>query len=117
VTLHSPGTAASSGNNSAGSGKIIDLPRGGLNKIGAQPNSKLGGETARLDDRSAKSFQPIHVNQQPGGLSRSNIATPPKFRQELGLTHGASDLRMASTQFHGAAVQPQAGSGGKFGRW
>ena len=117
VTLHSPGTAASSGNNNAGSGKIVDLPRGGLNKIGAQPNSKLGGETARLDDRSAKSFQPIHVNQQPGGLSRANIATPPKFRQELGLTNGGSDLRMASTQFHGAAVQPQAGSGGKFGRW
>jgi hypothetical protein len=117
VTLHSPGTTASSGNNSAGSGKIIELPRGGLNKAGAQQNSKLGGEITRLDDRSAKSLPQIHVNQQPGGISRSNIATPPKFRQELGVTNTGNNLRMASTQFHAPAFQSQARSGGKFGRW
>ncbi len=119
VTLHSPGTTASSGNNSAGSGKIIDLPRGGLNKAGAQQNSKFGGELTRLDDRPAKSFSPIHVNQQPGGISRSNIATPPKFRQEPGVTNGGNNLRMASTQFHAPAFQSQgrSGGGGKFGRW
>jgi hypothetical protein len=117
VTLHSPGTTASSGNNSAGSGKIIELPGGGLNKTGAPQNSKLGGEITRLDDRSAKSLPQIHVNQQPGGISRSNIATPPKFRQELGVTNTGNNLRMASTQFHAPAFQSQARSGGKFGRW
>ena len=86
VTLHSPGTTASSGNNSAGSGKIIDLPRGGLNKTGAQQNSKLGGEITRFDARPAKPLSQIHVNQQPTGISRSNIGTPPKFRQEFGNT-------------------------------
>jgi hypothetical protein len=120
VTLHSPGTTASSANNSAGSGKIIELPRGGLNKTGAQQNSKLGGGITRFDDRSAKSLPQIHGNQQLGGISRSNIATPPKFRQQLGVTNAGSNVRMASTQFHGPAFQSQArsgGSGGKFGRW
>ncbi len=120
VTLHSPGTIASSGNNSAGSGKIIDLPRGGLNKLDAPQNSKLGGGITRFDDRPAKSFPLIHGNQRLGGISRSNIVTPPKFRQQLGVTNAGSNQRFASTQFHGPAFQSQGrsgGFGGKFGRW
>jgi hypothetical protein len=119
VTLHSPGTTASSGNNGAGSGKILELPRGGLNKIGTQQNTKLGGGITRFDDRSAKKLPQIRVNQQPSGISRTNIATPPKFRQPLGITNAGSNQRFASTQFHGPAFQSQArsgGFGGRFGR-
>jgi hypothetical protein len=119
VTLHTPGTTASSGNNSAGSGKIIDLPRVGMNKIEAPQNSKLGGGTTRFDDRSAKSFAQIHGNQQLGRISRSNTATPPKFRQQLGVTNAGNNQRFASTQFHAPAFQSQGrsgGFGGKFGR-
>ena len=121
VTLNSPGTNRTSGNNSAGSGKIIDLPRGGLNKIDAPLNSKLGGGITRFDDRPAKSFPQIHGNQQLG-ISRSNIVSPPKFRQQLGVTNTSSNQRFASTQFHAPAFQSQArmggsgGFGGKFGR-
>jgi len=120
VTLHSPGATAPSGNNSAGSGKILDLPRGGLNKMDAQQDSKLGGRITRFDDRSTKSLPQIHVNQQLGGISRSNIATPPKFRQQLGVTNAGSNQHFASTQFHAPAFQSQArsgGFGGKMGRW
>jgi hypothetical protein len=122
VTLPSPGTNRVSGNNSAGSGKIIDLPRGGPNKIDAPQNSKLGGGITRFDDRSAKSLPQIRGNQQLGGISRSNIVTPPKFRQQLGVTNAGGNQRFASTQFHGPAFQSQArmggsgGFGGKFGR-
>ena len=122
VTLNSPGTTTSSGNNGAGSGKIVDLPRTGVNKIGTEQNSKLGGGITRFDDRSAKSFPQIHGNQQPGGISRSNIVTPPKFRQQLGVTNSGGNQRFASTQSHGAAFQSQGrsggfgGFGGKFGR-
>src|SRR2546421_2550859 len=119
VTLNSPGTTTSSGNNGAGSGKIIDLPHTGVNKIGTEQNSKLGGGRTRFDDRSAKSFPQIHGNQQLGGISRSNIATPPKFRQQLGVTNTGSNQHFASTQFHGPAFQSQGrsgGFGGKFGR-
>jgi hypothetical protein len=120
VTLNSPGTTTSSGNNNAGSGKITDLPRTGVNKIGTEQNSRLGGGITRFDDRSAKSLPQIRVNQQPGGISRSNIATPPKFRQQLGVTNAGSYQHFASTQSRGPAFQSQArmgGSGGKFGRW
>jgi len=117
VTLHSPGTTASSGNNGAGSGKILELPRGGLNKIGTQQNTKLGGGITRFDDRSAKKLPQIRVNQQPSGISRTNIATPPKFRQPLGITNAGSNQRFASTQFHGPAFQARSGGfGGRFGR-
>ncbi len=119
VMLNSPGTTASSGNNGAGSGKIIDLPRTGVNKIGTEQNSKLGGRITRFDDRSAKSLPQIHGDQQLGGISRSNIVTPPKFRQQLGVTNGGSNQHFASTQFHGPAFQSQGrsgGFGGKFGR-
>ena len=119
VTLNSPGTTTSSGNNGAGSGKIIDLPHTGVNKIGTEQNSKLGGGITRFDDRSAKSFPQIHGNQQLGGISRSNIATPPKFRQQLAVTNTGSNQHFASTQFHGPAFQSQGrsgGFGGKFGR-
>jgi len=119
VTLNSPGTTTSSGNNSAGSGKIIDLPRGGLNKIDAPQNSKLGGGITRFDDRPAKSRPQIRGNQQLGGISRSNVVTPPKFRQQLGVTNAGGNQHFASTQFHGPAFQSQGrsgGFGGKFGR-
>ena len=119
VTLNSPGTTTSPGNNGAGSGKIIDLPHTGVNKIGTEQNSKLGGGITRFDDRSAKSFPQIHGNQQLGGISRSNIATPPKFRQQLAVTNTGSNQHFASTQFHGHAFQSQGrsgGFGGKFGR-
>ncbi len=120
VTLNSPGTTTSSGNNNAGSGKIIDLPRTGVNKIGTEQNSRLGGGITRFDDRPAKSFPQIHGNQL--GISRSNIDTPPKFRQQLGVTNSGGNQRFASTPFHAPAFQSQArmggsgGFGGKFGR-
>ena len=120
LTLPSPGKITSTGNNSAGSGKIIDLPRTGVNKIGAEQNSKLGGGITRFDDRSAKSLPQIHGNPQLGGISRTNIATPPKFRQQLGVTNAGSNQRFASTQFHAPAFQSQGrsgGFGGKMGRW
>src|SRR6478672_12675861 len=123
VTLHSPGKDSTSGNNTAGSGKIIDLPRGSLNKMDAPLNSKLGGGITRVDDRPAKSLPQIHGNQQLGGISRSNIVAPPKFRQLLGLTNTGGNQRFASTQFHGPAFQSGGrsggfggGFGGKFGR-
>src|SRR6476661_2276089 len=112
VTLHSPATTVSSGNNSAGSGKILELPRGGLNKIATQQNTKLGGGATRFDDRSAKTLPQIRVNQQPSGISRTNIATPPRFRQPLGITNTGSNQRFASTQFRGPVFQSQARSGG-----
>ena len=120
LTLPSPGKITSTGNNSAGSGKIIDLPRTGVNKIGAEQNSKLGGGITRFDDRSAKSLPQVHGNPQLGGISRTNIVTPPKFRQQLGVTNAGSNQRFASTQFHAPAFQPQGrsgGFGGKMGRW
>src|SRR6266702_3829587 len=119
VTLNSPGTTTSSGNNGAGSGKITDLPRTGVNKIGTQQDTKLGGGITRFDDRSAKSFPQIHGNQQLGGISRSNIATQPKFRQQLAVTNAGSNQHFASTQFHAPAFQSQGrsgGFGGRFGR-
>ncbi len=121
LTLPSPGKTTSTGNNSADSGKIIDLPRTGVNKIDTQQNTKLGGGITRFDDRPAKSFPQIHGNQQLG-ISRSNIVSPPKFRQQLGVTNTGSNQRFASTQFHAPAFQSQArmggsgGFGGKFGR-
>ena len=119
VTLHSPGKDSTSGNNTVGSGKIIDLPRGSLNKMDAPLNSKLGGGITRFDDRSAKSLPQIHGNQQLGGITRSNIVAPPKFRQQLGVTNAGNNQRFASTQFHGPAFQSggrAGGFGGKFGR-
>src|SRR5260221_1968517 len=98
VTLHSPGKDSTSGNNTVGSGKIIDLPRGSLNKMDAPLNSKLGGGIPRFDDRSAKSLPQIHGNQQLGGISRSNIVAPPKFRQQFGVTNARNNQRLASTQ-------------------
>jgi hypothetical protein len=115
VTLHSPGTAASPGNN--GAGKIIDLPGGGLKKTGAQQNSKLNGVVTRIDDQPAKSISQIRINQQPAAISRSNVGAPPKIRQELGVTNAGSNTRVATTQFHGPAVQSQTRSDGKFARW
>jgi hypothetical protein len=122
VTLHSPGKDSTSGNNTVGSGKIIDLPRGSLNKMDAPQNSKLGGGITRFDDRPAKSFPQIRGNQQLGGISRSNIVTPPKFRQQFVATNAGNNQRFASTQFHGPAFQSGGrsggfgGLGGKFGR-
>jgi Caspase domain len=119
VTLHSPGKDSTSGNNTVGSGKIIDLPRGSLNKMDAPQNSKLGGGITRFDDRPAKSFPQIRGNQQLGGISRSNIVTPPKFRQQFVATNAGNNQRFASTQFHGPAFQSggrSGGFGGKFGR-
>src|SRR5712671_4116237 len=119
VTLHSPGKDSTSGNNTVGSGKIIDLPRGSLNRMDAPLNSKLGGGITRFDDRSAKSLPQIHGNQQLGGITRSNIVAPPKFRQQLGVTNAGNNQRFASTQFHGPAFQSggrAGGFGGKFGR-
>jgi hypothetical protein len=111
VTLQSHGTTASSGNNSAG--KIVDLPGGGLNKIGAQQNSKLDEKVTRIDDRPAKSLSQIRVEQQPAGISRSNIVTPPRFQQGPGITNAGSNLRVAS----GPAFQSQARSSAKLTRW
>jgi hypothetical protein len=116
--LHSPGKDSTSGNNTVGSGKIIDLPRGSLNKMDAPQNSKLGGGITRFDDRPAKSFPQIRGNQL-GGISRSNIVTPPKFRQQFVATNAGNNQRFASTQFHGPAFQSggrSGGFGGKFGR-
>jgi hypothetical protein len=118
VTMNSPGSSTSSGNNGAGSGKIIDLPRTGVNKIGTE--QKLGGGITRFDDRPAKSFPQIRGNQQLDGISRSNIVTPPKFRQQQGVTNAGGNQRFASTQFHAPALQSQGrsgGFGGKMGRW
>jgi hypothetical protein len=109
VTLPS-GTSASSGNNSAG--KIVDLPGGGLNRIGVQKDSKLNGEVTRIDDRPAKSFSQIHINQQPTGVSRSNIGAPP-IHQGLGNTNAGGNVHFASTtEFHGSGFQSQGRSGG-----
>jgi hypothetical protein len=104
VTLPSSGTPASSGNNSTG--KIIEMPHGGLNKTGTPLNSKLNGEVTRFDDRSNKPIS--HIDQQPSGVSRSNIGTTPVFRQGPGATNAGSNLHMAS----GPAFQSQARSGG-----
>jgi hypothetical protein len=86
-------------------------------------NSKLGGGITRFDDRPAKSLPQIHGNQQLGGISRSNIVAPPKFRQQLGVTNTGGNQRFAKTQFHGPAFQSGGrsggfggGFGGKFGR-
>jgi hypothetical protein len=107
VTLPS-GTSASSGNN--GAGKIIDMPHGGLNKTGAPLNSKLNAEVTRFDDRPAKPLS--HIDQQSTGVSRSNIGTPPVFRQGPGATNAGSNLHVAS----GPAFQSQARFGSKFAR-
>jgi hypothetical protein len=116
VTLHSPGTTASSGNNSAGSGKIIDLPRGGLNKTGAQPNSKLGGEITRLDARPAKPLSQIHViSSRPGyraptSLRRQNSATSlgTPMQGEASAWRRRSFMDLWSNR----RLDPVAGSGG-----
>ncbi|MGB8609026.1 caspase family protein [Bradyrhizobium sp.] len=107
LNLQSPGANAPSGNN-AGSGKIVDLPGGGLNKSGAQQNSTLNGGAARIDDRPAKSLSPIRTNQPAAGTSRTNIGALPKS--------AGNNLRFASTQFHASAVQPQGRSNGRFSR-
>jgi hypothetical protein len=107
VTLPPSGTPASSGNNSTG--KIIEMPHGGLNKTGTPLNSKLNGEVTRFDDRSNKPLS--HIDQQPTGVSRSNIGTPPVFRQGPGATNAGSNLHVAS----GPAFQSQARFG-KFSR-
>jgi hypothetical protein len=104
VTL--PGTHASTGNNGAASGKIVNLPAGGLNKAGGQ-NPKLGGRRTASTVGLRNSPQ-IGVNRQPAGISRSNIGTPPGS--------GSGSLRMVSTQSHGSGLQPQPTSG-RLGRW
>jgi Caspase domain len=106
LNLQSPGANASSGN--AGSGKIVDLPGGGLNKTGAQQNSNLNGGAARIDDRPAKTLSPIRTNQPSAGILRTNIGAPPRST--------GNNLRFASTQFHGSAVQPQGRFNGRFSR-
>jgi hypothetical protein len=104
VTLHSPGTNPSLGNNSAG--RIVTLPRGGLNKTAAPQNSKLGGGATRIDGRLANPVSQIHVGQQQ-----------PKFRQEPAVRNVGSNFRVSSTQFQGSAMQSQARSNARFGRW
>jgi hypothetical protein len=104
VTLHSPGTNPSLGNNSAG--RIVTLPRGGLNKTAAPQNSKLGGGATRIDGRLANPVSQIHVGQQQ-----------PKFRQESAVRNVGSNFRVSSTQFQGSAMQSQARSNARFGRW
>jgi len=94
LTLHAPGSNASSGNN--GAGKIVDLPGGGLNKAGAQPISKLNGEVTRIDDHSAKSLP--RIDQQPADKLRTNFGTPPRIRQGLATTNGGGNFHMASSQ-------------------
>jgi Caspase domain len=111
VTLKPPGTPASSSN--SGAGKIVELPGGGLNKTATPPNSKLDGAVTHSDDRPVKSLPPIHMEQQPADISRSNIGTPPAFRQGAGATNSGSNLRLAS----GPAFQSQARSSNKLTRW
>jgi hypothetical protein len=108
VTLKPTGAPASSGN--YGAGKIVDLPGGGLNKIGTPPNSKLDGKVTRFDDRPVKSLPQIHMEQQPAGISRSNIVPSPAFRQGAGISNAGSNLRTAS----GPAFQSQARFNSKF---
>ena len=97
ITLRSPGTNSSSGNNSAG--KIVDLPGGGLSKIAAQQNSRHTEESTHIGDGPTKSLSQIRVNQQP-----------PKFHQQPGFTNAGSNLHLA--QIHGPAMQPLPRSGG-----
>ena len=108
VTLQSPGANVSSGSNGAASGKIVNLPAGGLNKTAGQ-NSNPDGAVNRIDGRPGKSLSQIHVNRQSAGISRSNIGTPSK--------NTGGNLRLVSTQSHGSAFQPQLRSNGRFGRW
>lgn len=97
VTLHSPGTNASSGNN--GTGKIVELAGGGLSKIAAQRNSKLTGQVPHIGDRPAKSLSQVRVDQQPL-----------RFHQQPSFTNAGSNLHVA--QFHGPATQPPPRTGG-----
>jgi hypothetical protein len=111
VTLKPAGTPAPSGNN--GAGKIIDLPGGGLNKIGTPPNSKLDGVVTRTDDRPLKPLPQAHIEQQPAGISRSSVTTPSRFQQGPGTMNAGSNLRVAS----GPAFQSQARSSNRLTRW
>jgi hypothetical protein len=107
VTLQSPGINASSGNKNFAPGKIVNLPAGGFNKSGAQPNSKLGRETNRFGHQ--KSFSPTRVDRPRMGPVRSNMGRPPRI--------AGGNSRFASTQFHGSGFRPQFRSGGGgFGR-
>jgi len=116
VTLQSPGTKASSGNKNAVLGKIINLPGGGLNKVGVQQNSKLNGGVTRIDGRPAKTLSQIRTNQQPAGISRYNVNRPLGARPERGIMNSGGNNRFGPTQFHGSAMQSQARFNGSFSR-
>src|SRR5260370_32010832 len=75
--------------------------------------AKLDGKVTRIDDRPAKSLSQIRIEQQPAGISRSNIVTPPRFQQGPGITNAGSNLHVAS----GPAFQSQPRSSGKLTRW
>lgn len=97
ITLRSPGTFPSSGNN--GAGKIVELPGGVPTKTDAQKDSKLAGELTHAGDRPVKSLSQIRLDKQAPG-----------FRRPPGFADSDSNLRVA--QFHGPAMPPPARSGG-----
>ena len=119
VTLHAPGKNASSGMKGIGSGKITNLPAGGLNKMGAQQNSKLGGGLGRIDHRPTKSFSQMGTRQQFTGASKYKVSGPSGFRQQ-GFSNGGGNSRFASSQggqFGGGGGFGGGGfGGGRFGR-
>ncbi len=116
VTLQAPGKNSSSGINGAGSGKITNLPAGGLNKMGAQQNSKLGGEAGRADQRPGKSFAQVGTKQQFTGASKFKMSGPPGIRRQ-GFSNGGGNSRFASSQGGGGRFGGGGGfGGGRFGR-
>jgi hypothetical protein len=122
VTLHAPGKNVSSGISGIGSGKITNLPAGGLNKMNTSQNSKLGGGLSRVGHQPSKSLSPIKTNQRFTGISRNNVSAPPKFRQQgMSNAGGGSNFRFASSQGRtgggmGGGMGGGGFGGGRFGR-
>jgi uncharacterized membrane protein YgcG len=111
VTLQSPGANAVSGNH--GTGKIVDLPNGGLNKAGTPQNSKLNGEASHVGDRQEKTVS--HLDQPRLGKSRSNFGTSQRFRGGSGFGNGGRNFHMASSR-GGFGGGGGGFGGGGFGR-
>lgn len=100
VTLPSPGSRTSSGNNDTG--RIINLPAGSAGRIGGRQTSKFDGQPTQAENRTSKSSPQVNVHQGPAGTSRSTIYTS-------GVSNSGNNQQLASSQLRGSAGQARTG--------
>ena len=100
VTLPSPGSKPSSGNND--NGRIVNLPASNGGKTGERQTSKFDGRLTQIENRTSKSSPQVDVHQGPAGTSRSAI-------HASGVSNSGNSQQFATSQFRGSAGQARTG--------